>query len=97
MRMDFSDTGTLCHMIDDFPVMVRIDGPAEIIDDNKILAAQLFKGFPVVLPFAVHAGLPCAAHTLLLQQPFFPIGFHILHKFGRHIYVTDIVLLALKL
>lgn len=92
MRVNLADTGTLRHTVDDFSVVAGIDGPAKIIDDNKIPAAQLFKGFPVVLPFAVHAVLPRAAHALLLPQPFFPIGFHVLHKFGRYIYVTDIVL-----
>ena len=47
MRVNLADTGTLRHTVDDFSVVVGIDGPAEIIDNDKIFPAQLLQGFPV--------------------------------------------------
>ena len=92
MRVDFADARFLGHAVNNFAIVVGADGPAEIIDNDKIFPAQLLQGFPVRFPLSVHAGLPSTAHTVLLCKPLVTVGFQIFHKFGCYIYVTDIVL-----
>lgn len=92
MRVDFADARFLGHAVNNFAIVVGADGPAEIIDNDKIFPAQLLQGFPVRFPLSVHAGLPSTAHTVLLCKPLVTVGFQIFHKFGCYIYVTDVVL-----
>ena len=92
MRVDFADARFLSHAVNNFAIVVGADGPAEIIDNDKIFPAQLLQGFPVRFPLSVHAGLPSTAHTVLLCKPLVTVGFQIFHKFGCYIYVTDVVL-----
>ena len=47
MRVDFADARFLSHTVNNFAVVVGADGPAEIIDNDKIFPAQLLQGFPV--------------------------------------------------
>lgn len=47
MRVDFADTRFLGHTVNDLSIVVGADGPAEIIDNDKIFPAQLLQGFPV--------------------------------------------------
>ena len=92
MRVDFADARFLGHAVNNFAIVVGADGPAKIIDNDKIFPAQLLQGFPVRFPLSVHAGLPSTAHTVLLCKPLVTVGFQIFHKFGCYIYVADIVL-----
>lgn len=69
MRVDFADARFLSHAVNNFAIVVGADGPAEIIDNDKIFPAQLLQGFPVRFPLSVHAGLPSTAHTVLLCKP----------------------------
>ena len=50
MRVDFADARFLGHAVNNFAIVVGADGPAEIIDNDKIFPAQLLQGFPVRFP-----------------------------------------------
>ena len=54
MRVDFADARFLSHAVNNFAIVVGADGPAEIIDNDKIFPAQLLQGFPVRFPLSVH-------------------------------------------
>ena len=50
MRVDFADARFLSHAVNNFAIVVGADGPAEIIDNDKIFSRAAFAGIPGTIP-----------------------------------------------